>query len=261
MKERVNNMQRLGRVVACLAAVTAVSAIAAASAWALEAPEIGRCVSHAGGKYTNDLCTTAAKGKIVGSFEWEPGAVKNKFTGTGGAGTLQTIKGVTVTCKSEASHGEITSSKAVGNIAVTFIGCESDGFKCETAGSAEGEITTNPLAGTLVWEKFGSKVAIDLVPQTGELFVEFTCGPATAKVTGSVLTSLPANKSQTKIEEKFTAKKGKQKPEFYYTSKTAKVKDVLISKIGGPQAELEQSGQTVTNVQTDEEALEINTKA
>ena len=39
------------------------------------------------------------------------------------------------------------------------------------------------------------------------------------------------------------------------------MKDVLISKIGGPGAELEQSGQTVTNDQTDEEPLEVNTKA
>lgn len=253
-------MQRLRRVVICLGAASAVTAIMAASAWA-EAPEIGRCVSHAGGKYTNDICTVAAKGKIVGSFEWEPGAVKNKFTGTGGAATLETIKGVTVTCKTEASHGEITSAKTVGNIAVAFTGCESDGFKCDTAGSAEGEISTNPLAGTLVWEKFGKKVAIDLVPQSGELFVEFTCGPATAKVTGSVLANLLANKSKPTLEEKFTAKKGKQKPEYYYTSKTTKVKDVLISKVGGPQAELEQSGQTVTNLQTNEETLEINTKA
>jgi hypothetical protein len=253
---------RLSRLVGLwLVAALATSAVAATSALALEAPEIGRCVSHAGGKYTSDICTKAAKGKVVGSFEWEPGAVKPKFRGTGGTGTLETIKGVKVTCKSEASRGEITSAKAVGNIAVTFTGCESDGFKCSTAGSAEGEITTNPLAGRLVWEKFGSKVAIDLVPQTGELFVEFTCGPAIAKVTGSVLTNLPADKSQTDIEEKFTAKKGKQKPEYYYTSKTAKVKDVLTSKIGGPGAELEQSGQTITNVQDDEEALEINTKA
>ena len=66
---------------------------------------------------------------------------------------------------------------------------------------------------------------------------------------------------KTVFEQKFSAKKGKQKPEYYYTATGEKVKDVLISKIGGPGAELEQSGQTVTNTQTDEEALEVNIDA
>ena len=122
------------------------SAITAASAFA-EAPEVGRCVSHTGGKYTNNVCTKLAKGKTVGSFEWEAGAIKKKFTGVGGVGTLETVKGVKVTCKTESSDGEFTSAKTVGNIAVAFTGCESTGFKCESAKAAEGEIVTNPLAG------------------------------------------------------------------------------------------------------------------
>ena len=101
---------------------------------------------------------------------------------------------------------------------------------------------TNPLAGQLVWEKFKKKTAIDLVPQSTELFVEFQCGPANAKVKGSVLANIPADVVRTSFEERFTAKKGKQKPEFYYTASGEKVQDVLISKIGGPGAELEQSG-------------------
>jgi hypothetical protein len=248
----------------CLGVLTAaavvLSAVVASAAWAA-APEIGRCVSHAGGKYTNNICTKAATAKVKGSFEWEPGAVKNKFTGTGGVGTLETVHLATVICKVEKSAGEMTSSKTVGNVSVTFTGCESAGFKCSSAGAAEGEIATNPLSGTLVWEKFGAKVAIDLVPQSTELFVEFVCGPAPAVVKGSVLAPLPVNKVQTTFDEKFSARRGKQKPEYYYTSKTEKVKDVLMAKIGGPGVEFEQSGQTITNAQTDEEPLEINTKA
>lgn len=253
-------MSRLKLIGLCLVAALASGSLAVARAWA-EPPEIGHCVSHAGGKYTNNICTKAAKGKKIGSFEWEAGAIKNKFSGTGGAGTLETVALAQVKCKTESSHGEFTSSKTVGNVAVSFTGCESGGYKCDTVGAKEGEIVTNPLAGTLVWEKYRKKVAIDLVPQSTELFVEFACGPANAKVKGSVLTNIPANKSETKIEEKFTAKKGKQKPEYYYTSKTEKVKDVLITKIGGPGAAYEQSGQTITNVQIDEEALEVNTIA
>ena len=253
-------MRRLRLIGFCVVVVLALGVLAVGSAWA-QAPEMGRCVSHAGGKYTNNVCTKLAKGKKVGSFEWEAGAVKNKFSGTGGTGVLETVGLAEVVCRAEASHGEFTSSKTVGNVAVSFTECESGGYKCNTVGAKEGEVATNPLSGTLVWEKYGKKVAIDLVPQSTELFVEFTCGPATVKVKGSVLTNIPADKSETKIEEKFTAKKGKQKPEYYYTSKTEKVKDVLISKIGGPGAAYEQAGQTITNVQIDEEALEVNTIA
>ena len=121
----------------------------------------------------------------VGSFEWEPGAVKKNFTGVGGVATLETINKVKVTCKTEASPGNSRQPKTVGNISVVFTGCESLGYKCKTAGAAEGEIATNLLAGTLRWEDATKKkVAIDLVPQSGELFVEFQCGPANAKVTG-----------------------------------------------------------------------------
>jgi len=242
----------------CLAAALACSAVGATSAWA-EAPELGRCVSHAGGKYTNNVCTKAATGKIVGKYEWEPGAVKAKFTGVGGVATLETVHKVKVTCKTEVSSGEYTSPKTVGNINVTFTGCESLGYKCKTTTSAEGELSTVPLAGTLRWENATkTKVAIDLVPQSGELFIEFQCGPADAKVQGSVMTNVPVDIVKTVFEQKFTAKLGKQKPEYYYTATGEKVKDVLISKIGGPGAELEQSGQTVTNLQTDEEPLELN---
>jgi hypothetical protein len=195
----------------------------AAPAWA-EAPEIGRCVSHAGGKYTNNVCTKAAKGTKPGSFEWEPGAIKKKFTGVGGAGTLETVKANKVACKTEASTGEFTSPKTVGNIAVTFRGCESLGNKCVSPGKAEGEIATNPLAGTLVWEKFGKKVAIDLVPQSTELFIEFQCGPANIKVKGSVLTNVPADKSETAVSMKFTAKKGKLKKENKNPNTTTRLK-------------------------------------
>jgi hypothetical protein len=253
-------MRCLKLMILCVVATLVAGAAVVASASAA-APEIGRCVSNKGGKYANDVCTKLPKPPAAGSFEWESGAIKKNFTGLGGIGTLETTHGVKVTCQTEASHGEYTSPKTVGNIAVVFKGCESTGFKCESTGAAEGEIATNPLSGTLVWEKFGTKVAIDLVPQSTELFVEFTCGPANATVKGSVLTNIPANKKQTKVEEKFVAKKGKQKPEFYYTSATEKTKDVLLSKIGGPGAEIEQSGQTITNVQTDEEALEVNTIA
>lgn len=252
-------MKRLKVRGLCVVAMLAITAGAASASAFAAPPEIGRCVSHAGGKYTNNVCTQLAKSGKTGSFEWESGALKNKFTGSGGVATLETEHSVKVSCKTETSDGEYTSSKTVGSVLVVFTGCESVGFKCYSAGAAEGVIAVNPLAGMLVWEKYGKKVAIDLSPQSGEVIVEFTCGPSPVEVTGSVLTNIPANKSERDVEEKFTAKKGKQKPEYYYTSKTEKVKDVLTTRIGGPASEFVQSGQTVTNIQTDEEPLEVNT--
>ena len=106
-------------------------------------------------------------------------------------------------------------------------------------------------------EQYKKKVAIDLFPQSTELLVEFERGPANAKVKGSVMANVPVDSMKTTVEQKFSAKKGKQKPEYYYTATDEKVKDVLISKIGA--TEFEQAGQTVTNVQTGEEELEVNT--
>lgn len=252
---------RTARVIGGALVVALVTAAACAASAFAEAPEFGRCLATSGGKYTNSVCTKLAKPGKVGIYEWEPGAVKNKFTGAGGAATLETVGHNKVTCKAEASTGEFTTPKTVGNINVVFTGCEGFGDKCKTNGANTGEIVVNPLSGTLVWEdSTKKKVAIDLVPQSGELFVEFECGAAVfAEVKGSVLTNVPADKVVTKIEEKFSAKSGKQKPEYYYTSSGEKVKDVLMAKLGGLTKEFEQAGQTVTNTQTDEEAGEVNT--
>ena len=251
-------MKYIRAITVFIAAATVSAGLAVASASALEAPEMGRCVPESGGQFRNSVCTKLGSESKPGSFEWLPGAVRNKFTGVGGAATLETVHGVKVTCKAEASTGEFTGPKTGANISVVFTGCESLGFNCKTPTSAEGEIVTNLLAGELVWEKFKKKTAIDLVPQSTELFVEFQCGPANAKVKGSVLTNIPADVVRTTFEERFSAKKGKQKPESYFNAADEKVQDVLISKIGGPGAELEQSGMTITNTQTDEEPLEVN---
>lgn len=233
----------------------AISAVATASASA-EAPEMGRCVKVAlgTGHFATAKCTSHKTG---GEFEWLPGAGKTKFTGVGGVGTLETVKKLRVTCKTEVSSGEFTSPKTAGNIQVKFTGCESAGLKCSTPGAASGEIKTNALAGSLVWEsKLKHKTALDLVPESTELFVEFSCAQIHAKVKGSVLVNVKAGEMKTIFPQKFTEKEGKQKPEFYETAGGEKVLDILESKLG--EIEYEQAGQKITNTQTDEEALEVN---
>ena len=103
-----------------LALAIVASAIFAASALALEAPEMGRCVPQTGGQFKNSVCTKLGSESKPGSFEWLPGAVKNKFTGVGGVATLETVHGVKVTCKTEASSGEFTGPKTGANINVVF---------------------------------------------------------------------------------------------------------------------------------------------
>ncbi len=254
-------MTRIRIIGLCLAAAFAISAVAAATASA-EAPEIGRCKKvtvKKAGKYSSATCTALKTG---GEYEWTPGVEKAKFTGTSATATsptatLETVKKIKVTCSKEEATGEFTSPKTVGNIVVKFTGCkEGLGNVCHS-GTEEGVIITNVLSGSLQWENKELKhVALDLVPESGEYFVEFTCGPANAKVKGSVLVNVKAGKMETKPVEKYSGKGGKQKPEFYQTASGEKIKDVLESKLGA--TEFEQAGQTVTNDQTDEEALEVN---
>jgi len=257
-------MRQLRSIGLCLVAILMASAMAAASASALEAPEIGRCVLQSGGAYANNSCTKDAKKVTEEKYEWEPGAVKAKFTGTGGAATLETVAPIEVKCKRETSNGEFTSPTTVGNIAVTFYGCEETGFKCETAGAKEkGEIVVNTLSGKLVWEhKATKKVAVDLFPASTELFVAFACGPAKAKVKGSVLVNVKAGKMEESLKEAFkgiTGKVGHQNPEEYETASGERVKDILETQLANNEtAPFEQSSQTVTNTQKDEELLEVN---
>ena len=258
-------MKRLQLAGLCLVAVL-MSITAATSAWAFSPPEIGRCAKVAAGtgKFASATCTKEKKG---GSYEWESGAVKHKFTTTGGVGTLLTLNGTSVTCKTEESGGEYNSPKTVSGVVVRFTSCESGGFLCGTAGAKEGEIVTNPLEGKIGIEKrafvggkevpIKNKIAFDLFPTAadGGLYVTFNCSAALhITVGGSVLVPIKtANKMLSTLELKYSAKGGKQKPENFEGEPT----DVLISEINGKHPE--QSGITITSKQVGEEPLEVNT--
>jgi hypothetical protein len=266
------------RLVLSACGVCVLGMMLVATAWA-SPPEIGRCVASPGktGLYTTNTCTKLAKankktGKIEGAYEWEAGVAnegkpgaKNHFTGESSTATLENTAKIKVQCSHEVSSGEFTSPKTVGNISVTFTGCK-EGLenKCTSPGAKQEEIKTDTLAGELVWEKWGSKlkkVAIRLFPQSGSVFAEFQCGPGFSEVRensalGGILASLPVGKMETNVDEKFVAKSGKQKPDAYYNSKGEKIACFLEANIG--KTPFEQAGQTETNVQTDEEALEVN---
>lgn len=241
----------------CLVAACALGAVAASAAFA-EAPEMGRCVKVAAGmgKFSSSKCN---KEKAGGSYEWYVGAEKAGFSGTGGIGTLETVGKVGVQCKTEKSAGRFTGAKTVGSVNVTFAECSSAGYQCESAGAGSGVIKTFPLAGELVWEnKAKKKVAVDLFAESGVLLAKFVCGPSRIEVRGAVLVNIPAGKMETTFAEKYSSKKGIQKPAAYENAKGEKVPAILETDASGLTKNWEQSGQTVTNTQTDEEALEVN---
>jgi hypothetical protein len=246
----------------CVALVLGTIAVLAQSAFA-EAPEMGRCVKKTKGAFLNSVCTKHATGTEVGKYEWEPGAVKNKFTASANTAVLETRGRVKVECKHEVASGEFTSPKDGANINVTFTECkEALEHECTSAGAAEGEIKTATRAGELVWEVKPTKPAIRLFPQSGSFFASFACGPATSEVkenspTGGILVPITPNKSQTKVEEKFVAKAGIQKPDAYFNAADEKIPCFLEAKISN--SKFEQAGQTEVNIMVDEEALEVNT--
>jgi hypothetical protein len=246
---------RVRSTAAALVAVVCFAGVVAANAAAFSPPEIGRCVRVAvgTGKFSSSSCI---KEKAGGSFEWEPGAVKNKFSTKGGSGLLQTVLGIAVGCKTQESGGEFNSPKTVTGVVVKFTGCESAGIKCTTAGSATGELVTNPLEGRIGFEnKAKKKVAFDLYPTPADegLYITFDCGASLhITVGGSVLVNVKSDKMLTALTLKYKATRGVQKPEKF----EGEPADVLITEINGKRPE--QSGITISSVQTAEESLEVN---
>lgn len=159
--------------------------------------------------------------------EPEGGTFPVEFSGTGGAGKLETVaegtKVRTVNCEGNKSSGKISSATSATNVSVKFTGCTATGpfgikLACTSPGAASGEIVTSTLKGTLFYIKAGSsEVGIDLEPASGTQFAEFTCGGVQKiVVTGSVVGKLtPVNTLTNTFTLSFTQTAGKQSPEGY----------------------------------------------
>jgi hypothetical protein len=173
------------------------------------------------------------------------------FTGTSGAGTLQT--GTTkVTCSSDTSSGSTKGSTEVTGVVVTFKGCVSSGFPCTSSGQASGTIVTNKLKGKLVGIFTETGVGLLLEPETaGGLFAEFSCaGFISAKVKGSVIGIVePVGKEQTTGTLKFTPETAGsvQKPSSYKCGATSGSAQLETSVSGGAfKASTEETTESVT---------------
>jgi len=73
---------------------------------------------------------------------------------------------------------------------------------------------------------------------------------------GGVMNPITANAMKLSATVKFTASKGKQKPEKFAADPAGTKRTLLSNKLGGAFA---QAGQTLTTIQTNEEKLEVNT--
>jgi len=271
-------MKRMRIMGLCLVAVFASSALAASSSFG--AAEIGRCVAQAGtGKYKDANCTVKA-GKLVSekAFEFKKGAEKVNFTSKGGEGTLETVSGTKITCKTQSAVGKYDSDsgviKEVESVVASFEGCGIPALetKCQS-GTEEGKISTFLLKGPLGYiagEKTKTPtVGQELTPEKAKgFFAEFKClgGGITVKVkgkegavegkTGGNCIIAPVekpNEMSTTATQTYSGAGGKQVPQHFQLS-TSKYCNLESNTNGGAY---EAATQALTTVVTNEEALEI----
>jgi len=194
-------MKRIRILGLAIVAAVAVVALTAASASAI-LPEWGKCVKtpveikgklHKTGKYADANCTE----KTGGEYEFVKGTSElpsTAFTAvqTSAKAELQTTQGVSVDCESTVATGNLSGTKEVSGVSVTFKGCKLSllSFTCESAFENkppnkyvynEGEIVTRGLKGKLgyISGKGTStpSVGLSLTPEEKKgLFAEFVCG-------------------------------------------------------------------------------------
>jgi hypothetical protein len=299
----VRHLRMLGL---CLIACCAVVAVGATSAAAL--PEWGQCVAKEGGKYSESNCVAKAS-KGSGKFEFKKATTiaKKKFVGEGGAGVLAGKYGICepseerkpacsaeeheifftgetptkVECENEVNHGEISGTKEVKNVSVTFHGCKALGTVPCSNSNAEGEIKVNTLKGTLGYiNKSTKEVGVLLEPATkkGE-FAKFTClsgalstvvGMGNSKEgcayplnacggDGIISPITPINQMTSKFTQVFTINENQENVPNKFEGKPLKVLESYLFNAEEPakSSKWSKSGETITNVNTGEEEAEI----
>jgi hypothetical protein len=197
-------MKRIIRLVGLsLVAAVAVGALAAATASA-ELPEWGKCVKvpyelngkiHKKGPYANANCTEKVEtGGQYAFLKGTTGTANTAFTAvqTTEKAQLETAQGISVECTSTVATGNLSGTKGVSNVSVTFKGCRLPllTFTCESFFRNEfpnkyvyneGEIVTRGLKGGLgyISGKGGPSPSVGLSLTAQEpkgLFAEFVCG-------------------------------------------------------------------------------------
>jgi hypothetical protein len=200
------------RIMTACVAACAICAFAAANASAA-LPEWGQCVKlpatikgkekKAGkGKYSNSNCTEGTTG---GEYEFRkgtseiPGGTEFNNTMTSEKAELETASGLGVVCTGQSARGDLSGTKEVTNVTVTFTGCNVnviEQFTCENTFKEDegeegnfhyikGEIVTFELKGKLVYISGAGTpepvVGLQLEPvQKKGWFAFLGCGPGKA---------------------------------------------------------------------------------
>jgi hypothetical protein len=198
----------------------------------------------------------ASQGEIVNSKGEAP--IKNKYTGTMGASTLETVAGVQIVCSSASIKGEI-KSKVEGERAVVYTGCKSEGKACTSEGEPSGTVST------IFTYKWIWIVIIPIYYESSYLPAVYPkgvftlkCGTVTVELQGAFLVPMgEAQEGKLKKSYTFVARqeKGLQSPFEYENESKGKTKVTLESSFGG--ASFEQSGIHFEESVTFEEEVEI----
>jgi hypothetical protein len=232
-------------------------------------PEFGRCkiayhekvgtTTYYYGSYTTSGCTEAST-THTGKYEWYEGVEKQGLTfplKTAPVTLESALNRTKVVCTGESGTGLITGRKTVGEVVLTFTGCESAGQKCTGPGLTEGEMRTSALEGALgvisVTEVLLKEVRHDGLDLFGAAHtapvLEYACGGGESQtLSGSVIAPLTSNKTLASQALKFSQTAGLQKPELFEGG----TRDVFTSAIG------EQYGLALASTFHTEEPVEIN---
>ena len=221
-------MRRIRIAGLCLVAVFALGAIVSGTASAA-APEFGQCLKKAVKSlpgYSDSKCTKEATEAKKGTYEWVPcsRSRQKRVHDQRHHGDAGHQKWYLRDVLSEKSSGEylVGGNNKQESTTVEFAGCVSSGFKCTTAGKAEGELVTNELIGEVGFEnKAAKKTALKLEPAASAKgkFITFKCVGLEVAVRGKgeekgagILVNIK-NDTMTATETlKYKATKGVQKP-------------------------------------------------
>jgi hypothetical protein len=175
--------------------------IAPAAAQAEPFPELGRCVKvYRGlGRYVNSNCGRTSE---LGNHEWMAGAVDGGFTASFALpGQItprwETQSGALLACSNGTGSGNHVSPWE-DRETIVLTGCALEGMPCESAGVAEGEVSTSELA--LTYAPIGPNPKNwGTIYQTAEpgAFFAATCGGTSIEVTGSAIVQTPNNTKDT----------------------------------------------------------------
>jgi phosphodiesterase/alkaline phosphatase D-like protein len=247
------------RVVATGMGGTSYGADAHFSTPGLELPEIGRCITltKATGRFKSNLCTLTSSGEDTGKYEWVPWpGVKNGFSGTFTATTLETLHKATIKCTAGSLAGEFDGPQNA-SMAIALTGCEATKTitgRCHSAAAAEGEVRFEPALADLGIIKGSALAPVtgwDVLPASGSTLAQMTCGTSAVTLKGSVIESLTTvDKMSTSFTLKAKGSAGKETYEKFENGTKAALELQLPS---GEEA----AGITLSVIPTNEEAVEI----